>query len=684
MENTNYMPIYKFLNAASFKERRLVYQETGRPPEGMTEQQKTKERADHNKILSDIEAAKKNDTCYKIIDAVVKAIEPLKTKKKGFEDMHAKFIKLSEQARHQVKTHWAGESVANKNGTKKIKNAMKGPIKEYRARIDQVLAAQSGAPAGPASSPAEGAPAATAETPEEIKAREAAEREEATRRVAEATIVRLDNVAGMPERIEEQRTMNAIIKLAKNETPTKDEQTALKSYILGIPDNTSKALERTEQGMPVRIIIACSDKGKIYKVKIVAGGQIPAGQGKQISQLESYLDNNAKKTNKPNPKKVNFPDTTLVEKASFERFPNTDKGNIGQALKLIKENNQVFDSVKPRLTALINKLNLIITIGNVQTLDLGNGYRLAYGKDKKSNARDTELQPDIVMFYQGKPICFRLPSGLQYADPNPEKSTVDKANPDNYQKRVALMRAAHLTMDEALKKVQFREDTKDPIFQPPQILADIKIAAAQVAKYNVEFPQAGYWERSYPGTKITYHTKEPRNGEFEITIQGKTFVINTKNEPPKGTPTPARSEVGGRVNPDTSRGAGGPAAGRPVGTQAPAETDVTGNAEWRKNYNQVGAFNEGLAWVKKGAKFGFVDKTGKVVIPLEYDAVYNFEEGLGPVKKGGKMGFINKTGKVVIPLKYDAVKEFKQGRALVTLNKRTFYIDTKGNEIKTK
>ena len=75
-------------------------------------------------------------------------------------------------------------------------------------------------------------------------------------------------------------------------------------------------------------------------------------------------------------------------------------------------------------------------------------------------------------------------------------------------------------------------------------------------------------------------------------------------------------------------------------------------------------FNEdvGLARVEKNDKYGFIDKTGKVVIPLEYDdawnfkeglAQYDFKEGLAKVKKDDKWGRIDTTGKVVVPLKYD-------------------------------
>ena len=60
-------------------------------------------------------------------------------------------------------------------------------------------------------------------------------------------------------------------------------------------------------------------------------------------------------------------------------------------------------------------------------------------------------------------------------------------------------------------------------------------------------------------------------------------------------------------------------------------------------------------------KWGFVDKTGKVVVPLIYDEVGHFREGLCWVRKDKKWGFVDKTGKVVVPLVYDYVRSFSEG-----------------------
>ncbi|MBQ5623621.1 MAG: WG repeat-containing protein, partial [Alistipes sp.] len=85
-------------------------------------------------------------------------------------------------------------------------------------------------------------------------------------------------------------------------------------------------------------------------------------------------------------------------------------------------------------------------------------------------------------------------------------------------------------------------------------------------------------------------------------------------------------------------------------------------------------------------KFGFIDKTGKEVIPFKYVYAESFSEGLAAVRVGsyigGKYGFIDKVGKEIIPFKYDWVSCFSNGKAKVELNGEHFFIDKNGNKIK--
>ncbi len=118
-----------------------------------------------------------------------------------------------------------------------------------------------------------------------------------------------------------------------------------------------------------------------------------------------------------------------------------------------------------------------------------------------------------------------------------------------------------------------------------------------------------------------------------------------------------------------------------------------------KDYEDVYGFSEGLARVDKNNMRGFIDKTGKEAIPLNYYiGAQDFSEGLAAVcggdyqiydEKSGrptygddcKWGFIDKTGKEVIPFKYDHCIPFSEGLAPVMLDGRWGYVDKTGKEV---
>ena len=98
-------------------------------------------------------------------------------------------------------------------------------------------------------------------------------------------------------------------------------------------------------------------------------------------------------------------------------------------------------------------------------------------------------------------------------------------------------------------------------------------------------------------------------------------------------------------------------------------------------YDSVGPFfDNGLASVSQGGKFGFIDRTGKVVIPLTYDYAYIFEGGKAVVELNGKVGVINTEGKVIIPFKYERVDVDSKNRhlILVKLHGKYGFVDNKG------
>lgn len=67
-------------------------------------------------------------------------------------------------------------------------------------------------------------------------------------------------------------------------------------------------------------------------------------------------------------------------------------------------------------------------------------------------------------------------------------------------------------------------------------------------------------------------------------------------------------------------------------------------------YKFIGFYHEGLAMVKKGNKYGFINSEYKEAVKVEYDYAWNFNKGIAIVRKGKKHGIINVVGQIVVPI----------------------------------
>lgn len=82
--------------------------------------------------------------------------------------------------------------------------------------------------------------------------------------------------------------------------------------------------------------------------------------------------------------------------------------------------------------------------------------------------------------------------------------------------------------------------------------------------------------------------------------------------------------------------------------------------------------------ISGGRKYGFVDRSGTVVIPIKFDEASHFSEGLARVNQNGKFGYIDKTGEFAIRPKYTAAANFAGGLAAVMINGRWGFINKTG------
>lgn len=101
-------------------------------------------------------------------------------------------------------------------------------------------------------------------------------------------------------------------------------------------------------------------------------------------------------------------------------------------------------------------------------------------------------------------------------------------------------------------------------------------------------------------------------------------------------------------------------------------------------FDSVGVFHDGLAVVKAAERYGYIDRSGAIVIPIQWMAAYDFSEGLAALRVDKKhFQFINTAGTVVIKSKkYDSVGRFQNGICRVVKGGKVKWIDTKGKELK--
>ena len=77
--------------------------------------------------------------------------------------------------------------------------------------------------------------------------------------------------------------------------------------------------------------------------------------------------------------------------------------------------------------------------------------------------------------------------------------------------------------------------------------------------------------------------------------------------------------------------------------------------------------------------YGFIDINNNVVIEADkYELAMSFSEGYAAVMLNGKYGYINKSGEMVIKPQYDAATSFEDGIARVKYDGKWGSIDNKG------
>ncbi len=82
---------------------------------------------------------------------------------------------------------------------------------------------------------------------------------------------------------------------------------------------------------------------------------------------------------------------------------------------------------------------------------------------------------------------------------------------------------------------------------------------------------------------------------------------------------------------------------------------------------------------------GLADRTGRVVSDAQWQFKWfepmDFPEGLQLVGQNGKWGYLDESGQLALPMIYDDAESFHNGLAWVRIGNRCGYIDREGNEV---
>ncbi|MBR0416186.1 MAG: WG repeat-containing protein [Firmicutes bacterium] len=120
---------------------------------------------------------------------------------------------------------------------------------------------------------------------------------------------------------------------------------------------------------------------------------------------------------------------------------------------------------------------------------------------------------------------------------------------------------------------------------------------------------------------------------------------------------------------------------RDAGTGFCGFIDTSGREAIPCEYEEVGAFCDGLAVVKRNGKYGYINTANEIVIPIEYDSAYGAGSGLAEVCRNGKHGFVDYENRQVLPFEYDDLSSFEGGVAYGIRNGEIYIIKegTKGS-----
>ena len=84
-------------------------------------------------------------------------------------------------------------------------------------------------------------------------------------------------------------------------------------------------------------------------------------------------------------------------------------------------------------------------------------------------------------------------------------------------------------------------------------------------------------------------------------------------------------------------------------------------------YDQIGDFDTaGLALVERNGKYGYINRSGKEIMPVAYENICNFGSKLFRIEKNKKYGLFNESMQEIVPCMYEAIGAVDSGLFRIT------------------
>jgi len=100
------------------------------------------------------------------------------------------------------------------------------------------------------------------------------------------------------------------------------------------------------------------------------------------------------------------------------------------------------------------------------------------------------------------------------------------------------------------------------------------------------------------------------------------------------------------------------------------------------SYQDIGVFENGLAYVIKDDLYGLIDIDGEYIVEPQYAQIWYAQAGnWALVTTEGKHGFVNSDGEVILPIEYQQVLRFQDNRAAIMRNETWAYINQNGQKV---